>query len=265
VTDSELDGRNASTVIVVPCYDEAARFDPAAFHAFRPRSPVRFCFVNDGSRDRTIEVLQGLCRDTPEIGWVLDLQPNRGKAEAVRRGMLAAIEVGADLVGFWDADLATPLPELARFQAVFTERPQTEIVLGSRVRLLGHSIERQPARHYLGRIFATGASLALGLPVYDTQCGAKLFRATPWLRSLLAEPFLSSWVFDVEILARYMRLRGSGPHLPADRIYEVPLAQWTDVPGSKVKAWDFVRSGVELVRIWNAYVRTREGTGGSRA
>ncbi len=212
-----------------------------------------FCFVNDGSRDRTLEVLQGLCREMPGRAVVLDLQQNRGKAEAVRQGMLAALGWGATIVGFWDADLATPLSELPRFCEVLDEKPEVEVVIGSRVRLLGRRIERSALRHYLGRVFATGASLTLGLPVYDTQCGAKLLRATPIARELFATPFLTRWVFDVELLARYGRLV-SGHEPPIERrIYELPLVQWTDVAGSKVRPWDFVRSGLELVRIWRAY------------
>jgi glycosyltransferase involved in cell wall biosynthesis len=244
-------------VVVVPCYNEERRLDTAAFRSFdRDRLGLRFCFVNDGSRDGTLALLQRLVSEAPGLGFVLDLVTNHGKAEAVRRGLLAALETGATYVGFWDADLATPLDELPRFEEVLDERPQVELVLGSRVRLLGRHIERRAARHYLGRVFATGASLTLGLAVYDTQCGAKLFRSTPRLRALLSEPFLTSWVFDVEVLARYKRsLRGEPGLTAAEHIYELPLRRWTDVPGSKVKAWDFVRSGVELFRIWNAYVR----------
>jgi hypothetical protein len=129
-------------------------------------------------------------------------------------------------------------------------------VLGSRVRLLGRSIERSALRHYLGRVFATGASLTLGLPVYDTQCGAKLFRVTPALARVLERPFLTRWVFDVELLARYGQVVsvGSGPAVER-RVYELPLQHWRDVPGSKVRPWDFVRSGLELVRIWRLYRR----------
>jgi len=248
------DARAADVVLVVPCYNEASRLDLAAFRGFEmaPRR-VAFCFVNDGSRDRTLEVLQGLCRELPGRAAVLDLAGNSGKAEAVRQGMLAALGWGAKAVGFWDADLATPLAELKHFCDVLDERPEVEVVIGSRVRLLGRRIERSALRHYLGRVFATGASLTLGLPVYDTQCGAKLLRATPLARELFTTPFLTRWVFDVELLARYRRLVSEKTPPLERRLYELPLVQWTDVAGSKVRPWDFVRSGLELARIWLAY------------
>ena len=243
-------------VVVVPCYNEADRLDSRAFRDYSlPGRTLQFCFVNDGSRDATLAVLQGLCRDEPGLGFVIDLPHNRGKAEAVRQGLLAALDTGADAVGFWDADLATPLSELERFCEVLDRSPDVDLVLGSRVRLLGRHIERSALRHYLGRVFATGASLTLGLPVYDTQCGAKLLRATAQARELLSRPFLTRWVFDVELLARVAAI-ARGSELPVERrIYELPLVSWMDVPGSKVRPWDFVRSGLELLRIRREYRR----------
>jgi glycosyltransferase involved in cell wall biosynthesis len=246
-----------SLVLVVPCYNEGARLDPRSFVGFRlPSYRLEFCFVNDGSTDDTLSLLTRMCDQNPGLGFVLDFPRNRGKAEAVRQGLLAGLGRGATVVGFWDADLATPLSELPRLGEVFSSRPETEIVLGSRVRLLGRSIDRSTARHYLGRVFATGASIVLGLPVYDTQCGAKLFRANPNLRAVLAEPFITRWVFDVELLARYRRhLRAAGQNDLERRVFELPLMRWSDVPGSKVRPWDFFRSGLELLRIWRRYPR----------
>jgi hypothetical protein len=125
------------------------------------------------------------------------------------------------------------------------------------VQLLGRSIERNYTRHYVGRVFATCASLSLGLPVYDTQCGAKLFRRTDALAAALATPFTSRWAFDVELLARLVRpQRGVAP-IDISRIREEPLLTWTDIPGSKLRPWAALRGGFDLLRL---AVKTRRGS-----
>jgi hypothetical protein len=122
------------------------------------------------------------------------------------------------------------------------------------VRLLGRDVRRKASRHYLGRLFATVVSTMLRLPVYDTQCGAKLFRATPELAGILAEPFLSRWVFDVEIIARQMRASGLDAGQVEQQIVECPLRRWDDVAGSKVHATDFLTAFWDVVRIWRRYL-----------
>jgi dolichyl-phosphate beta-glucosyltransferase len=129
-------------------------------------------------------------------------------------------------------------------------------VIGARVQLLGRSIARSPARHYLGRVLATVASILLRMPIYDTQCGAKLFRVTPMTRALFAQPFITSWTFDVELIARLIRLRRQlGPDDAAQLIYELPLERWRDVAGSKVRTADFARALLEMTRIYLRYLR----------
>lgn len=250
------------TTIVVPCYDEAQRLPIAAFGEFAANTPdVAFLLVNDGSTDATLDLLCGLRDRHPERFEVLDLQPNRGKAEAVRAGMNAAIERGARYAGYLDADLATPLAEIANLARVLDDDPSCEIVFGARVQLLGRRIARSRRRHYLGRVFATVASETLGLPVYDTQCGAKLFRIGELTRELFAEPFISNWAFDIEIIARRMRaeLTEAGRAHPetAEVITELPLFEWVDVPGSKVRPVDFFRAIWEIRRIHRHYLANR--------
>ena len=245
--------------LVVPCYNEAARLDPDAFLRFvAARSGVRLVLVDDGSTDRTWEVLEGMRAAAPAAVTTLRQTPNRGKAEAVRAGLRAGIEQGAAFVGFFDADLSTPLRAVDDFLAVLRARPEIEFVLGSRVMLLGRDIRRKAPRHYLGRVFATAVSHALDLPVYDTQCGAKVLRVTGQTASLLAEPFRSAWIFDVELIARYLRLP-AGPGEPArrDRLYELVLPEWHDKAGSKLRWYDFVRSAVELGYIWRERIARR--------
>jgi dolichyl-phosphate beta-glucosyltransferase len=244
--------------VVVPCYNEASRFQAEAFEQFLSNgenASVRFLFVNDGSRDATLAVLTAFRDRFPERVAVLDQQPNRGKAEAVRNGMLHVIASGeARVTGFWDADLATPLEQITDFLKLLTARPALTMVFGARVRLLGRAIQRQQLRHYLGRCFATVVSVLLKLPIYDTQCGAKLFRITPELRQVLAEPFHSRWIFDVEILARYLQADGGNSCRLGNEIYEFPLPVWTDVAGSKVGSLDFFRAFGELAVIYRRHL-----------
>jgi glycosyltransferase involved in cell wall biosynthesis len=238
-----------NTKIVVPCYDEAGRLQPEPFLAACAEQPcLSFVFVDDGSKDDTFAILQELAKRAPNQITALRLPANAGKAEAVRRGVLHALATPAELVGFWDADLATPLYNIARLAQVL-ERPAIQLVMGSRVRLLGHQIKRVGARHYLGRVFATLAALSLRLPVYDTQCGAKLFRANDTFRALFSRPFELNWSFDVELLARFVHATRRAGHDPQERVVEVALDAWEDVAGSKLRPSHYPRIAWEAAKL----------------
>lgn len=239
------------TAIVIPCYQEEKRLDTAAFRSFLGQAEnVYFIFVDDGSTDATRAVLDALVTGHEGRAEVAALPTNQGKGEAVRHGMLRALALAPPprSVGYWDADLATPLECIREFEDLLEAHPKVDIVLGARVALLGRDIERHLGRHYAGRAFATVASLTLNLPVYDTQTGAKLFRVTPHTGELFSRKFGSRWVFDVEILARY--IRGGGT---VRGMYEHDLPSWTDVSGSKVRPSDFARSVGEMLNIYNQY------------
>jgi glycosyltransferase involved in cell wall biosynthesis len=247
----------SQTTVVIPCYNEAERLDLAAFreYAAGPRN-VRFLFVDDGSTDGTPDLLRSWGDGEAGAFKVITLPQNMGKAEAVRRGFLTAFESGADYVGYWDADLATPLDAVGEFIELLDRRPDLQVVIGSRVNLMGRSVKRNLARHYVGRVFATAAAAALRLAVYDTQCGAKVFRVNEETMGLFRDPFLSGWIFDVEILARMLRARRGTDRPPVSAIlYEHPLMVWRDVKGSKVPLRAFVRVAFDLARIWYRYMR----------
>lgn len=236
--------------LVVPCYNEAARFDASAFRAALQEMPwLQVLLVNDGSTDNTLTLLEALARSAPDRVRVLSLPRNSGKAEAVRQGLLSVSD-GPCLCGFWDADLAAPLAELPALRSILISHPQFEWVWGARVRTLGRRIARRATRHYLGRIFATVASISLGVPSYDTQCGAKLFRCSPLLRAVIDRPFRSRWIFDVELLSRADSVLAAS-RMPGvqELVLEQPLAMWLHRPGSKVRPMDFARALRDLWRI----------------
>lgn len=236
----------ATTAVVVPCFNEAARLDVDRLLGLGRLAGAVIVAVDDGSADGTGDLLAAASRREPAL-VVVSLPVNHGKGEAVRTGMRAAMARGATIVGYYDADHSTPESEMARLVAVLTERPELAVVLGARVGLLGHDIDRSLWRHYLGRLYATASSAVLGLPVYDTQCGAKVFRDSAPLRAALQRPFTSRWSFDVELLGR---LRRGGT--PADAFLEVPLQAWTDVHGSKLGPASALTAAFDLARVARA-------------
>jgi len=243
--------------LIIPCFNEAGRLDRAELGRLAHAAELRLILVDDGSSDATGDELRAIAAQAPSRIEVLALSGNRGKAEAVRAGMLRAMSGGAEVVGYLDADLATPVDEMLRLRHELESRG-LEVVTGARVAMVGSQIVRHPSRHYSGRVFATFASAILRAPFYDTQCGAKLFRVSPALRAALAEPFVSRWAFDIELLGRL--LTGSD-HVPLERLAEIPLRRWTDVPGSKLKLAAMLRTTAELIRIQRALARRREGRG----
>ena len=248
--------------VVVPCFNEAGRLPVERFERGLAELPdVAFVFVDDGSTDATAAMLERLRTGAPDRVRVLRLPRNVGKGETVRAGVLDALQRDARYVGYWDADLATPLKAIGTFREVLEAHPELEMVFGARVQLLGREIRRRALRHYLGRAFATVVSLTLRLAIYDTQCGAKLFRVTAFLPELFREPFLTRWVFDVEIIARLIRARrGTNRPQPEAVIYEYPLESWVNGAGSKVRGLDFVRAMGDVLRIYRHYLAPRAWT-----
>jgi dolichyl-phosphate beta-glucosyltransferase len=237
-------------MVVVPCFNEERRFDERAFLDLAESGKVRLLFVNDGSTDGTGPLLDRLGKEAVAID-VLKLPRNMGKAEAVRLGLRQAIGEGAVIVGYFDADLATPGAELLRMVGTLASRTELRAVFGSRVARLGSHIERSPIRHYTGRVFATIASVALGVAVYDTQCGAKVFRVDDNFIAAVDRPFRSPWSFDVLLFQRLLDGTPALPGWPVASFLEMPLDAWSDVSGSKVSLlgsvralWDVIVMGV---------------------
>lgn len=233
----------AEVTIVIPCFDEAERLPLAELDALATTPGVSVVLVDDGSTDATPALL-GTFAESHE--WVrLERHPaNLGKAEAVRHGLRVARTAGATRVGYCDADFSTPTAELLRLVRLASERPELAVVFGSRLALLGRTIERSAWRHLGGRVFASGAARVLRMPVHDTQCGAKVLRGDATLDAALARPFRSRWAFDVELLGRLRRLG-----VPPAAMWEEPLREWRDVHGSKRSLRDAVRATGELAPI----------------
>jgi dolichyl-phosphate beta-glucosyltransferase len=163
----------------------------------------------------------------------LEAERNGGKGSAIRRGWREA-DPQAAWLAFLDADGAVSAEEFRRLALVAVRSSDVDLVAASRVRMAGRYVERGLFRHLQGRLFATLTDLRFNLGYYDTQCGAKLFRAS-LLRPLLERLREERWLLDVELLV-LMREQGARP-------LEVPV-DWADAGDSKV------RFGVDAARMF---------------
>ncbi len=237
--------------VVIPCFNEDHRLRSAELLAFLEARPgAALCLVDVGSTDGTFGILERLRASQPQRVFVQRLTPNRGKAEAVRAGVRHVVALGDwACIGYWDADLSTPLDEVDRILRALRETPDCVLAMGSRVKRLGARIERKASRHVLGRIFATCAVQVLGVSVYDSQCGAKLFRAD-YADVFFGDRFLTRWLFDLEMLVRLRNARG--PDFERS-VCEVPLMRWREVGGSKLSMAEMLNVPRELLRIRTHY------------
>jgi glycosyltransferase involved in cell wall biosynthesis len=239
--------------IIVPCYNEEKRFPYSEFLSFaKNNTDVLLCFVNDGSKDKTLAVLHGIQYEQPENICVYSMPANGGKAEAVRQGMLHVYNnfATASLLGFLDADLATKPEEwleMARYKEKF---PQYGAIVGSRIMRLGANINRDDSRSIFSTIIKKFIRIILKTPFQDTQCGAKIFQKglVPFLFS---QPFMTPWLFDVEIFLRLQKKFGKSTLQKG--VLEFPLMHWTEVGDSRLKLKHTIKIPMQLLKLHYQY------------
>jgi dolichyl-phosphate beta-glucosyltransferase len=245
-----------SLSLIIPAYNEATRIAGTIREAVAWLTGQSFdtelIVVDDGSDDATADLADRALSQL-RCGRVVRI-PHRGKAAAVRAGMLAAT---CEQVAFSDADLATPLPYLAELRAALAGG--CDIAIGSREGVGARRLGEPSYRHLMGRVFNGLVRLLLVPGVHDTQCGFKLFRAEVardlLLRSrlygeggqVISGPRVTA--FDVELLT-IARLNGY-------RICPIPVV-WSYGEGSKVRpardTWHNVR---DVLQVWIAAKRGR--------
>ena len=241
--------------VVVPCFNEADRLDVDVFAEFVcDTDDMELIFVDDGSTDATLHSAQAVSERAGSSVSVLRMNVNCGKAEAVRQGMRWAAQRDFSAIAFWDADLATPMGMISAFLDVLTKHSNVEVVWGSRLPLMGHTINRDAIRRQTGKMFSGSAAAAVGVGIRDALCGAKMFRTGAMLDTILARPFSSRWIFDVEILARLdVLLKSTGGMSVQKALYEFPVDAWYEIPGSRLHITDFLRATVELTDLCLRY------------
>jgi dolichyl-phosphate beta-glucosyltransferase len=220
--------------VVIPAYNESLRLPEtlrrSVQHLDAQPWRSRIVVVDNGSTDETATLARtaAACTDRVDVTVIGCSRP--GKGAAVRRGLLTST---APLVGFFDADLATPLPTIA--DAVAALRDGASAAIASRhVPGASFVIPQTLGRRAGGTAFRL-LTRKLVSGVADTQCGFKFFRRDA-VRTAIARVRTSGFAFDVELLAQVQRDGG--------RIVEIPVA-WTDGAGSTFRP---LRDGVSSFR-----------------
>lgn len=245
--------------MIIPSFNEARRFDVEQIGELVAADNTVVVLVDDGSTDGTPIVLEECRTRWPAHVTVLTLGERRGKGEAVRAGVVAAFGLGVHIVGYCDADFATPAIEVNRLVEALRRRPHLQAAIGSRVNLLGHEVHRPRSRTAGNRIYSAIGSRLLGARIRDTQCGAKVFRVGPQLEQALSAPFGDPWGFDIELLGRLLLGRPPLVGITADAIAEIPLEQWHHVAGSKLRPADGMYSLARLPLVRRRIRRWRTG------
>lgn len=241
-----------TTAIIIPCYNEATRLNVEAFQNFiSTQEDYLLCFVNDGSSDNTIDVLEQIKTAAPSRVDIVDMKENVGKAEAVRAGALHIYtNTTIPVMGFIDADLSTDFRDFKALVNKLVSNHELQLVYGSRNSQDADNIERNPMRKLFSNVVKAIIYLILGLPIEDTQCGAKVF-TREIIPTAFAPSFLTRWLFDVEIFIRLKNHYGKSQIM--NHIYEQPLLRWIHVEDSKLGVKDAIQIPYKLLSIWYTY------------
>ena len=228
--------QNKCVGIVIPCYNEEKRLLGEDFKDFVHKNlGYHLCFVNDGSKDRTLEVLQELRKGKEDYISIYDCEKNGGKAEAVRLGMLHLSKRNQfDYIGFLDADLSTNFEDFQGLaETIYNSK--YKLVFGSRMARMGADITKQSARAIISKTINFIIRKTLGMEINDTQCGAKIM-TKEIIEKTFQEKFITKWLFDVEIFMRMKKIYGSKE--TQSLIIEKPLNRWIHADGSKLSMKD---------------------------
>ncbi|GGX05067.1 response regulator [Aquimarina muelleri] len=233
--------------VVIPCYNEEKRLLSKEFIDFTHSNlGYHLCFVNDGSTDKTLEVLKKLSKGREDNISVYNCAKNGGKGEAVRQGVLhLAKDPQLDYIGYLDADLSTDFKDFDDLVKTI-ESSKFKIVSGSRMSRMGANITKESARKIISKTINLIIRNILGMSFNDTQCGAKIMDREI-VNEMFREKFITKWLFDVEIFMKMRKFYGKEKAI--SYICEQPLKRWIHADGSKLSMKDSIKIVGQLAHI----------------
>jgi dolichyl-phosphate beta-glucosyltransferase len=242
----------AKILFVVPCFNEGARLDVDYFERLVKLPSTFWIFINDGSKDNTVHLLEELCvRNNTKL---ISNQRNLGKSKSLQLGFNDGINSQEEFewIGFIDSDCAIIYEDVVKVLRL-ARNTNYDSIFSSRVKLAGRVINRKRFRHFFGRLIAGFLSSAWPSMPYDTQCGFKLFKNNNSLQIAMREKFQTRWFFDIEVVLNLTKISGS-----KIKIWEEPLTIWGDVEGSKIGWSQAGKILIELTYIYYCLFRVQK-------
>lgn len=211
--------------LLIPCYNEAKRFKIELIRTFIAENQhlIDFYFVDDGSTDETNEIIkQNFLNE--ENSYLIRLNKNFGKGNAVRQGMLAASQKDYDYYGFIDADFEIPFEQVVK---LYESLKESECSLAISFRRFSNPFHLLHPRSLGSRFILSAANSIVGFnpKIKDSQCGSKLLKKDI-LHICFDEEFISEWLFDIEIFSRLNKSQDA-----RGKILEVPLENFSRAKG----------------------------------
>lgn len=209
---------------IIPAYNEETRVGDTVMsiisYAETNHYEIEVIVVNDGSADRTGEIVKDISEKRPNV-FLLNNEKKEGKGYSVREGVRAS---RGGIIIFTDADGSVPITELPKFICAIEKG--AKVAIASRAISGADIIKRQPLwRQSMGKIFNFFVQRLILKGIPDTQCGFKCFTRETALK-LFDEQKINGFAFDAEIL--YLA-----------KLYGYPVVQipvkWINSPKSSVR------------------------------
>jgi len=198
--------------IVLPCYNEEKNVKQLVHsidHILKPQIPYKVIAVNDGSHDRTSEVLKDLSVEYPVR--VLEHYTNMGLGAALRTGLLAAAEesLSGDFVVVMDSDNTHDPKHIV---SMLVAARKADVVVGSRYVTGGAQLNVPAHRVVLSKMINVFVGKLFRLPVKDTTSGFRCFRAMllKQLRNASKNSIVDSKGFESSLELLFKAVRSGG-------------------------------------------------------
>lgn len=211
-------------LLLIPAYNEEHRIEPvlrAYARYFSEHYPANFrlVVVLNGCVDNTLDVVQKVSEDWPQVGY-REFPAPIGKGGALIEGL--KLTESTEWIGYIDADGATEPDEALRLAGHMGD---VDCVIASRWMkgaVLGES--QSGRRQFASRVFHFIVQMLFRMNIKDTQCGAKIVRREA-IEAIHSSLTIADMAFDINLLYCLKRA--------GFKILEQPTV-WTDKMGSKV-------------------------------